>query len=131
MNRQNIQDRKNINIAVIGGILVAFVLVLTTVWTGISARRSAEKAVNTVSNFYLRELAGRREQVVVSNLNNNIQNMREALDLLDEDDLTDMEHLQAFQARMKKLYNVEKFAFVDTNGLIYTSLGTLDRKSVV
>ena len=129
MNRQNIQDRKNINIAVIGGILVAFVLVLTTIWTGISARRSAEKAVNTVSNFYLRELAGRREQVVVSNLNNNIQNMREALDLLDEDDLTDMEHLQAFQARMKKLYNVEKFAFVDTNGLIYTSLGTLDNIS--
>ena len=129
MNRKKIQDRKNINIAVIGGILVAFVLVLTTIWTGISARRSAEKAVNTVSNFYLRELAGRREQVVVSNLNNNIQNMREALNLLDEDDLTDMEHLQEFQARMKKLYNVEKFAFVDTNGLIYTSLGTLDNIS--
>ncbi|MBQ6517348.1 MAG: response regulator [Anaerolineaceae bacterium] len=128
-NRQIIQDRKNISIAVIGCILIALVLVLSTVWTGISARRSAEKAVSTVSNFYLRELAGRREQVVVSNLNNNIQNMREALNLLDKNDLTDMEHLQAFQARMKKLYNVEKFAFVDTKGLIYTSLGTLDNIS--
>ena len=57
-NRQNLQDRKNISIAVIGGLLIALVLVLTTFWTGISARRSAEKAVNTVSNFYLRELAG-------------------------------------------------------------------------
>jgi len=123
MNRQMMQDKKNINLAVIGVILVALVLVLTAVWTGLSAQRSTENAVGAVSNFYLRELAGRREQVVASNLKNNIQNMRNALDLLDDQDLSDIEHLQSFQARMKKLYNAEKFAFVDSNGLIYTSLG--------
>ena len=41
-----------------------------------------------------------------------------------EDDLSDIEHLQAYQARMKKLYTLDKFAFVDTDGLIYTSFGT-------
>ena len=35
-----------------------------------------------------------------------------------------MEHLQAYQARMKRIYDLDKFAFVDTEGLIYTSLGT-------
>ncbi|MBO7622359.1 MAG: response regulator, partial [Victivallales bacterium] len=34
-----------------------------------------------------------------------------------------IEHLQAFQTRMKKLFKLEKFAFVDTKGLIYTALG--------
>ena len=43
-----------------------------------------------------------------------------------ENDLSDITHLQAYQARMKKLYTLEKFAFIDTNGLIYTSLGTQD-----
>ena len=113
-----------VQIAVIGGVFVVSILVLTTLLLGRSAQRSTEQAVHSVSNFYLQELAGRREQVVASNLNNNIKNMRDALDLLDENDLSDMEHLQAFQAKMKKLYTVEKFAFVDTNGLIYTSLGT-------
>ena len=31
--------------------------------------------------------------------------------------------MRVYQARMKRLYNLEKFAFVDTDGLIYTSLG--------
>ena len=35
-----------------------------------------------------------------------------------------MENLQEYQARMKRLYGLEKFAFVDTDGLIYTSRGT-------
>lgn len=112
-------------IVVIGGLVIAVLLVLTTIWTGSSSKHSTERAVHAVSNFYLQELAGRREQVVSSNLANSIENMHDALDLLNEEDLSDMEHLQAFQARMKKLYTVEKFAFVDTNGLIYTSLGTL------
>lgn len=126
IDMKNVQDKHVRNIAIIGSILVSLTLLLTTVWTGLSAQRGTANAVRTVSNFYLRELAGRRGQVVASNLKNNIQNMREALDLMSEDDLLDMDHLQAFQARMKRLYNVEKFAFVDSKGLIYTSLGLLD-----
>jgi len=112
-------------IAAIGGITVLLVLVLTTLWTGQSAQRSTEHAVHAISNFYLQELAGRREQVVASNLQTNVGRMSDAIDLLDQDDLSDLEHLQAFQARIKKLFTVEKFAFVDADGLIYTSLGTL------
>ena len=126
MNKQSNHDRMTRRIAISGGVLIAFVLILTTVWTGISARHGTERAVRTVSNFYLRELAGRREQVVASNIKNNIQNMRDALDLLNDNDLSSPGNLRAFQARMKKLYNAEKFAFVDADGMIYTSLGLLD-----
>ena len=114
-----------LKITVISAAVIVLLLVLSTVWSGISARRSTESAVHTVSNFYLGELAGRREQVVASNLFSNIQNMNNALELLEGNDLSDAEHLQAFQAGMKKLYSAEKFAFVDTNGVIYTSLGPL------
>ena len=108
---------------VIGGIVIAATLILTTLLMGQSARRTTEEAVHVVSDFYLQELAGRREQVVSSNLSENITNMRSAIELLDQEDLSDIAHLQSWQARMKKLYNLEKFAFVNADGLIYTSLG--------
>ena len=106
-----------------GGIIIAAIVVLGTIWTGQSARKDTEAAVRSVSLLYLNELAGRREQVVASNLQSSISNMRIAIGLMTPEDLQDMEHLQAFQARMKKLYSLDKFAFVDSNGQIYTSTG--------
>ena len=116
----------NLLIIIAGVVLIAVILAVSTVWSVRSARRSTDEAVRHVSDFYLKELAGRREQVVASNLEQNIENISTAVGLMDSDDLQDMEHLQAFQSRMKKLYGLEKFAFVDSNGLIYTSLGTRD-----
>ena len=81
-----------------------------------SAREDNERAAHSVSVLYLDELAGRREQVVENNLQNKIRDLRVAVSLMTEEDLSDMEHLQAYQARMKSLYTLDKFA--------YTSLGT-------
>ena len=119
-------EQKNVimRLAIIGSTVVAVILVLGTLWTGQNANKDTETAVRTVSLLYLDELAGRREQVVASTLNNYIRNMDAAIGVLDKDDLSSVEHLQAYQARMKQLYDLEKFAFVDTDGLIYTSRGT-------
>ena len=110
--------------ALIGAVLVAVILIVGTIIMGRAANEDTKKAVNSVSLLYLDELAGRREEVVANTLSNNIEKMYVAIGLMDEEDLSDMKHLQAYQARMKKLYDLEKFAFVDSNGLIYTSLGT-------
>ena len=115
-----------IAIAVVGVFIVMLILVLGTIWIGQSAKKDTEKAVRSVSLLYLDELAGRREQVVEGNLSGRINDMQVAIGLLSEEDLSDEEHLRAYQSRMKKLYSLEKFAFVDENGLIYTSQGTQD-----
>ena len=123
------EQKRNRNIltaALVGGVLIAFILVIGTIWTGRSAQADTEKAVHAVSLLYLDELAGRREQVVSANLQNRIKDMQTAIALMTEEDLSDLEHLQAYQARMKKLYTLEKFAFVDEEGRIYTSLGMQD-----
>ena len=98
IEKEGSQSKRMTRVAVLGGLIVAVLLILTTLWTGRSTKLNAEQAVHSASNFYLQELAGRREQVVFSNLTSSIENMRDALDLLDENDLSDMEHLQAFQA---------------------------------
>ncbi len=110
--------------AILGGVVLIFILVFGSIWTGRSARTDTESAVHSVSLLYLDELAGRREQVVAGNMQEKINVIETALEMMTEDDLSDPEHLQAYQAKMKKLFVLEKFAFVDTDGLIYTSLGT-------
>ena len=111
-------------IVVAGIAIVALILIVGTIWMGQSAKKSTETAVHAVSLLYLNELAGRREQVVESNLQDKIEVIRVAVSLMSEEDLRDAEHLQAYQARMKRLFRLDKFAFVDRNGLIYTSQGT-------
>ena len=116
--------KKTVWIITVCSVIVAILLVLGTLWVGQSTKSDTDTAVRTVSLLYLDELAGRREQVVENNLKGNVNTIRVAMDLLTEEDLSDKTHLEAYQSRMKKLYELDKFAFVDTDGLIYTSTGT-------
>ena len=123
------KESKQVNTAgiiIIGALVITLVLALSTIWMGRSAGRDTESAVRSVSLLYLDELAGRREQVVAKNLKDRIKDMETALDLMTEEDLQDEAHRQSYQIRMKALFSLEKFAFVDEAGLIYTSVGVQD-----
>ncbi len=117
------RGRKTTMIATAGGILLVAILVFGTMWTGQRARTDTEEAVRSVSLLYLDELAGRRERVVADNLRDKVNVINTALELMTAEDRSDMEHLQAYQLEMKRLFALEKFAFVDEDGLIYTSTG--------
>ncbi|MBQ7705285.1 MAG: response regulator [Selenomonadaceae bacterium] len=119
-----IQKNKLTRAVIASSLIVMSILIFGTIWIGKSVSEDTEKAVRNVSLLYLDELAGRREQVVASTLENYISDMDIALELIERDDLSSLENLQAYQARMKQLYGLERFAFVDTEGLIYTSRGT-------
>lgn len=123
---KRIKNKTGLYAAVIGSLMIAAILILGTYWSGQKAQQDTERAVTSVSKLYLDELAGRREQVVSSVLKQNIGNMQTAVSLLTKDDLSDIAHLQAYQQRVRQLYTLEKFAFVDTNGFIYTADGTMD-----
>ncbi|EGC02317.1 hybrid sensor histidine kinase/response regulator [Ruminococcus albus] len=120
---KRIKNKTGLYAAVIGSLMIAAILILGTYWSG---QKAQQDTVTSVSKLYLDELAGRREQVVSSALKRNIGNMQTAVSLLTKDDLSDIAHLQAYQQRVRQLYTLEKFAFVDTNGLIYTADGTMD-----
>ena len=109
--------------AFLGAVAVILILFYGTFWNSKRANVDTEKAVNSVSLLYLEELAGRRAQVVSSSLNYYLEKIHIAVSLIEEDDLKSVENLQHYQDRMKKLYSLEKFAFVDTEGVVYTSSG--------
>ena len=123
---KEVSNKRTTWIVILGSFLLVLLMVAGTVWMGWSAQRDTEQAVRSVSLLYLDELAGRRKQVVEKNLRDRIDTISVAIELMTEEDLRDAQHLAAYQARMKKLFTLDKFAFVDTDGLIYTSLGTQD-----
>jgi len=113
--------------AIIGVAIVLVILIAGTIWVGWSAQKDTDEAVHSVSMMYLDELAGRREKVVENNLNDNIDVINIAVGLIDDEDLSDLDHMRAYQQNMKTLFNLERFAFVDSEGHIYTaSEGILD-----
>ena len=113
-----------VSIATIVAPIIVIILVLGTIFTGRHASGDTEKAVRNVTLLFMNELANRREQVVASKLNGYINDLDVAVGLLSKEDLASTASLQNYQLRMKQLYGLEKFAFVDTTGLIYTSRGT-------
>ena len=124
MNNKKKSEKSILPFLLLGGMIVTSILVLGTIWMGRKASSDTGSAVRSVSLLYLDELAGRRAQVVESVLGTYVSDIDIALGLMENEDLKSEERFQAYQARMKQLYSLEKFAFVDTNGLIYTSRGT-------
>lgn len=85
-NLKNMDAKKNntARITIAGSVVIAVILVLGTLWMGQSIKKDTDRTVRKVSTMYLAELAGRREQIVESNLKSNIRTIRTAIDLMTE-----------------------------------------------
>ena len=118
------QRQQTVVSALWGGLIVAAILLITTVWVTTSAQTSTSQAVARVSEFYLEELAGRRAQVVAEELKNNFAYMDRALSVMESSDLESQEALRRFLGKVKRLYGVDKFALVDQRGVVYTRNST-------
>ena len=85
-----------ISVILLVGILVGGMILLTG-----NAHKDASEAAKSVSLLYLDELAGRREQVVEDNLNNNINVIHVAIQMLTDEDLSDLDHMRSYQRKVK------------------------------
>ena len=108
---------KGVKEIAIGNITIAIALILGVIYLGYSA-------VQNISSMFMEELASRREQFVESKIDDYINSLKFAVDLLTPENLSSEKNFQSYQYRLKHVYGLERFAFVDSNGLIYTSNGT-------
>ena len=112
-------------LAVIGGVMVAVLLILSTFWLSRTEENGTNKAVHAVSKVYLRELGDRREQVVIARIRRNIRQINNVLKVFTANDLQNPEALSVFLGRMKILYNVAQIGFVSVNGAVFTPEGNV------
>ena len=78
---------KENRIAVIGGIFILLLIMVSTVRNVQSAQKQTQIVAERVSNFYIEELANRRVTIVSDALKQNFQYMHNALDSITSDDL--------------------------------------------
>ena len=67
-------DRGTVSVAIIGGAIIAVLLILSTLWINHSEQSGTSDAVHSVSELYLRELTDRREQVINARINVRVEN---------------------------------------------------------
>lgn len=112
-----------------GGIIILLLTVLSTLWNVNSAQRQTRLVAESVSNFYVEELANRRVTIISDALKQNFQYMHNALDSITSEDISSVSSLRNYLGRIRKLYGVERFSFVNEDGLIYTAHSTSSGKS--
>ena len=129
MDEKNLTENKNsrrtISFAVIGGVIIAAILILSTLWINRSERSGTNEAVHSVSEMYLRELTDRREQVIKARIDMRIDDINSAIKILSPGDLQSIETLKIFLGKMKTFCNVTQFAMTNENGVIFTPEGIL------
>jgi len=121
LDAKNNSDNKTVTASVIGGIIVAVLLIVTSIWISRSAQESTSAAVQSVSNFYLQELSEYSKQIVESNINKSLRDMHNALETINAADLQSQAALQVWLGKMERLCDTSEFAVVTENKRIYTA----------
>ena len=109
--------------------ILILLLMASTAWNVQSAQKETHKVAETVSNFYIEELTNRRVVIISDVLKQNFQYLDNALDIITEKNLSSIDSLRNYLRRIRRLYGLEKFSFVDEEGLIYTANSTSTGKS--
>lgn len=120
---------KENKIILIGGIVVLLLIVASTIWNMESAKSQTHTVAENLSNFYMEELINRRVSIISDTLKLNYQYMNNALNSITKEDLRSTASLRNYLGRIRRLYGVEKFSFVDEDCLVYTAHSTSTGKS--
>ena len=127
MSEKNLTEDKaggrTIPVALVGGAIIAVLLILSTLWINQRGQSGINDAVHHVSKFYLHELTDRREQVITDRIKTYVDNITAAQKTLTPTDLQSVENFSAFLGKMRTFCGVEQFALVDANGVVYTADG--------
>ena len=121
-----IRENKNL---FTGGIIFFLLITVSTIWNAQSAQKQTHIVAESVSNFYVEELINRRVSIISDALKQNFQYMNNALDSITKEDLSSTSALRNYLGRIRRLYGVEKFSFVDQDSLVYTAHATSTGKS--
>ena len=117
--------KRSIQLSILIGMLAIFALILGIALRVLhSTASSTDLAVKRVSEFYLKELAGRRAQVISSQIETKIDQMQRAMQVITGEDLESEDKLRTFIGKIETLYALELFALVDEDDIVYSRYST-------
>lgn len=110
-------------------VLLLILFLIMSLRTADSTQEVTDKAIDRISHFYIEEIAKSRTSLISDELDKKYNYVNNALDIITQKDLESPKALRSFLGKMRKLYNMDTFALVDENGLVYTSHSTCSGKT--
>lgn len=124
MNTKWISEKSFVLTAAIGSVLIALILIGSTLWASSQTVSSTNDAVSAVSSFYLEAMADHNAQSINNLIDSNFSQMEKAIAVIDEEGITTQEELRASLGRIKSLLSLSRFALVDEDNIVYTQYTT-------
>ena len=129
MKRTRLTEKAVAITAAIGSVLIMVTVIANTYWASRQAVSSTNQAVSAVSAFYLESMADRRSKTIINLINNNLDYMKKAVGVIDEEEIESQEELRAAIGRMKNILSLNRFALVDEDDIVYTQYTTYTGRS--
>lgn len=107
-----------------GMTLLTILLLIMSLKTADTTHEVTDKAIDKISHFYIEEIAKNRASLISNELDKKYNYIINALDIITEKDLESPKALRNYLGNIRKLFNMDTFALVDENGLVYTSHST-------
>ena len=99
---------------------VVIIVGATSVWLR-STRRSSERTVNEMAEFYLGETAERNSRAIIFELEKWMQQLERIVTNLSPEDLSSEQRIRDFVGSIQQINGADLFALVDEQGKVYTS----------
>ena len=115
--------------AVIGRFLVMMTVTANTFWASKRSDIATNEAVSTVSSFYLESMANQRSMTITNLINSNFEQMEKAVALIKAEEIGSQEELRHNIGWVKSLLNLNRFALVDEDNIVYTQYTTYTGRS--
>ena len=109
--------------------LVILMILGSTLWSIRAAKKNADQTADKLSDFYLEELIGQREQVLEDSLTRCFDRLDRVISLLEEEAPQDPEALRAFLVFAQNLTAVDRIGLVDGENTVYTAHSTFSDAS--
>lgn len=129
MKKIKITNRTFLLTAIIGSMLIIAMITANTINSSKKTLIQTEKAIFTVSHFYLETMADRRSQSFSNLIDSEFSQMQKALNFIQDEDIESQEELRQTLGKIKNLLSLNRFALVDQDNVVYTQYTTYTGKS--
>ncbi len=123
MKKSSVYPKRPIPLISLLILAVLVVLVVSTGWFMSSSQDATATAVHNISEFYLEELSDQTCRQLQNALDQQLQDLEAALQVVRETGLADHASLQHYMTDLSQIYHFDLFALVDEDGLVYTPDG--------
>ncbi|MCR5603483.1 MAG: hypothetical protein K6G27_07260 [Lachnospiraceae bacterium] len=115
--------------AVIGSMLVVAMVTANTLWASKQTAAATDEAVSAVSSFYLETMADRRAQTISDLIDSNFDQMEKAVEMIKGEEIGSQDELRHNLGLVRSLLNLNRFALVDEDDIVYTQYTTYTGRS--